>query len=67
MVRYGLPDGTWVKSSYSPDNGGNCVEIQQTSDGLVALGDSKDRALGAHTFAPREWQAFVAAVRDGSL
>ncbi|MGW5066455.1 DUF397 domain-containing protein [Streptomyces cyaneofuscatus] len=67
MVRYDLPDNAWVKSSYSPDNGGNCVEIQQTSDGLVALGDSKGRSLGAHTFAPREWQTFVAAVRDGSL
>ncbi|MFC9186142.1 DUF397 domain-containing protein [Streptomyces cyaneofuscatus] len=67
MVRYGLPKGAWAKSSYSADNGGNCVETQQTSDGLVAIGDSKDRSLGAHTFAPAQWQAFVTAVRDGSL
>ncbi|MFD3788833.1 DUF397 domain-containing protein [Streptomyces cyaneofuscatus] len=67
MVRYGLPDGAWVKSSYSPDNGGNCVETQPTPDGLVAVGDSKDRTLGARTVAPVPWQAFVTAVRDGSL
>ncbi|WP_347568145.1 DUF397 domain-containing protein [Streptomyces sp. TRM75563] len=56
-----------MKSSYSGDNGGTCVETQRTSDGLLAVGDSKDRALGAHTFGPEQWQAFVAAVRDGSL
>ncbi|MFE3721244.1 DUF397 domain-containing protein [Streptomyces cyaneofuscatus] len=67
MVRYGLPVSAWVKSSYSGDNGGTCIETQPTPDGLVAVGDSKDRSLGAHTFAPREWQAFVTAVRDGSL
>ncbi|MDX2405230.1 DUF397 domain-containing protein [Streptomyces microflavus] len=67
MARYGLPDGAWVKSSYSGDNGGSCIETQSTPDGLVAVGDSKDRTLGAHTFAPAEWQTFVTAVRDGSL
>ncbi|MFC8726737.1 DUF397 domain-containing protein [Streptomyces bacillaris] len=67
MVRYGLPDDAWVKSSYSPDNGGNCIETQPTPDGRIAVGDSKDRILGAHTFAPTQWQAFVTAVRDGSL
>ncbi|MFE8977080.1 MULTISPECIES: DUF397 domain-containing protein [Streptomyces] len=56
-----------MKSSYSGDNGGTCVETQPTPDGLVAVGDSKDRTLGAHTFAPAQWQAFVTAVRDGSL
>ncbi|WP_424919128.1 DUF397 domain-containing protein [Streptomyces sp. wa1064] len=67
MARYGLPDSVWVKSSYSGDNGGTCVETQSTADGLVAVGDSKDRTLGAHTFAPAQWQAFVAAVQNGSL
>ncbi|MET7874716.1 DUF397 domain-containing protein [Streptomyces cyaneofuscatus] len=67
MVRYGLPVSAWVKSSYSGDNGGTCIETQSTPDGLVAVGDSKDRTLGAHTFAPAPWQVFVTAVRDGSL
>ncbi|MFD5991121.1 DUF397 domain-containing protein [Streptomyces bacillaris] len=56
-----------MKSSYSGDNGGTCVETQSTPDGRIAVGDSKDRVLGAHTFAPTQWQAFVTAVRDGSL
>ncbi|MET8345187.1 DUF397 domain-containing protein [Streptomyces microflavus] len=67
MARYGLPGSAWVKSSYSGDNGGTCIETQSTPDGLVAVSDSKDRTLGAHTFAPAEWQTFVTAVRDGSL
>ncbi|MFE7484479.1 DUF397 domain-containing protein [Streptomyces sp. NPDC057552] len=67
MMRYGLPEGFWVKSSYSADNGGNCIETQPTPDGLVAVGDSKDRTLGAHIFAPAPWQTFVTAVRDGAL
>ncbi|MFH8378049.1 DUF397 domain-containing protein [Streptomyces cyaneofuscatus] len=67
MARYGLPDSAWAKSSYSGDNGGTCIETQLTPDGLVAVGDSKDRTLGAHTFAPAPWQTFVTAVRDGSL
>ncbi|MFI5899753.1 DUF397 domain-containing protein [Streptomyces cyaneofuscatus] len=56
-----------MKSSYSGDNGGSCIETQPTPDGLIAVGDSKDRTLGAHTFAPTPWQAFITAVRDGSL
>ncbi|GAB2769339.1 DUF397 domain-containing protein [Streptomyces daliensis] len=67
MMRHDLPRDKWQKSSYSPDNGGQCVEKQVTADGLVAVGDSKHRDLGAHTFSPAQWQAFVAAVRDDDL
>ena len=63
MMRHGLPEGRWYKSSYSSDIGGNCVETQFTFDGLVALGDSKDRAQGALTFAPEAWRSFVTAVK----
>ncbi|CAO0835521.1 hypothetical protein SMICM17S_00822 [Streptomyces microflavus] len=37
------------------------------TSGRHAVRDTKDRALGAHTFAPTPWQTFVTAVRDGSL
>ncbi|MFI6528995.1 DUF397 domain-containing protein [Streptomyces uncialis] len=67
MMRYDLPEDGWQKSSYSPDNGGNCVERQLTADGEVAVGDSKCRALGAHAFAPAAWQEFVTAVAHGEL
>ncbi|WP_432005267.1 Scr1 family TA system antitoxin-like transcriptional regulator [Streptomyces parvus] len=42
-------------------------QSQPTPDGLIAVGDTKDRTLGAHTFGPEQWQAFVTAVRDGSF
>ncbi|MET8731133.1 DUF397 domain-containing protein [Streptomyces parvus] len=56
-----------MKSSYSGDNGGSCIETQSTPDGLIAVGDSKDRTLGAHTFGSEQWRAFVTAVRNGSF
>ena len=67
MMRHDLPGEMWQKSSYSPDNGGQCVERQMTPDGRVAVGDSKMRDLGAHTFAPGPWQTFITALREGSL
>ncbi|WP_335937065.1 DUF397 domain-containing protein [Streptomyces sp. PTD5-9] len=67
MTRHDLPADAWTKSSYSTDNGGECVETQTTPDGLVAVGDSKDRGLGAHTFGPIPWQVFVTAVRNGAV
>lgn len=67
MMRHDLPEDRWHKSSYSTDNGGTCVETQATADGLVALGDSKDRSLGAFTFPGVQWRAFVDAVRRGAL
>ncbi|MFJ4463003.1 DUF397 domain-containing protein [Streptomyces sp. NPDC088928] len=65
MARHGLPENAWTKSSYSGDNGGACVETQVTSDDLVAVGDSKDRGLGAQVFGPASWRVFVDAVCDG--
>ncbi|MFE3942770.1 DUF397 domain-containing protein [Streptomyces sp. NPDC059118] len=67
MARHGLPENAWTKSSYSGDNGGSCVETQVTSDDLVAVGDSKDRGLGAQVFGPVSWRVFVAAVRAGAI
>ncbi|WP_405803378.1 DUF397 domain-containing protein [Streptomyces sp. NBC_01187] len=67
MMRHNLPEDAWMKSSYSGDNGGQCVEKQITADGLVAVGDSKHRDLGAHTFTTAQWQAFVTAVREDAL
>ncbi|MER6828267.1 DUF397 domain-containing protein, partial [Streptosporangium sp. NPDC000563] len=42
-----LSNATWVKSSLSGDNGGNCVEVARLEDTtnhphLIALRDSKD-------------------------
>ncbi|MFI9582656.1 DUF397 domain-containing protein [Streptomyces sp. NPDC052236] len=67
MTRHNLPEDAWQKSSYSGDNGGQCVEKQLTADGLVAVGDSKNRSLGAHTFDPKQWQVFITAVRNDTI
>ena len=31
MMRHDLPEDGWRKSSYSSDNGGNCIETQLCS------------------------------------
>ena len=67
MMRHDLPEGQWYKSSHSSDNGGQCVEVQRACSDVVAVRDSKDPALGAHTFTATEWQHFVTAVRDGGF
>jgi Domain of unknown function (DUF397) len=52
----------WRKSSYSGDNGGNCVEVGTT--GLaVAVRDSKDPEGPRLTFAAETWQAFAKDVK----
>jgi hypothetical protein len=48
----------WFKSSYSSEQGGNCVEVA-TTPGVVHLRDSKDRDGGALTFSPESWAAFI--------
>jgi hypothetical protein len=58
-MRHDLPADRWRKSSHSSGGSGNCVEIQATDDGLLAVGDSKDRARGAFTFPTSAWTAFV--------
>nr|WP_317633398.1 DUF397 domain-containing protein [Streptomyces sp. SCSIO ZS0520] len=67
MMRHNLPETEWQKSSYSLDNGGQCVERQTTSEGLITAGDSKNRPLGAHTFPAEIWQEFITAVARGAL
>ncbi|MEV4439960.1 DUF397 domain-containing protein [Streptomyces sp. NPDC049577] len=67
MIRRNLPTRAWRKSSYSDDQNQDCVEFQLTTDGLVAVGDSKDRERGAFLFTPRTWSTFVGAVRRGLI
>ncbi|MEV7870380.1 DUF397 domain-containing protein [Streptomyces sp. NPDC088124] len=67
MMRHDLPRDRWRKSSHSTDNGGTCVETQQTADGLIAIGDSKNRPLGAFAFHPANWQAFVNSLKAEGL
>ncbi|ARQ67749.1 DUF397 domain-containing protein [Streptomyces marincola] len=65
MIRHHLPEDQWRSSTYSADNGGQCVEIQVIDEGDVAVGDSKDRPRGAFVFTPAAWSSFVEQVKKG--
>jgi hypothetical protein len=60
------PAGVWFKSSYSQENGTNCVEVADLGFAAqVAVRDSKDKAGPALLFPADAFAAFVDAVRDG--
>lgn len=60
----------WRKSSYSGNNGGQCVEVA-LHDGngasLCLLRDSKHREGPVLAFAPAEWRAFTAGIKAGEF
>ncbi|MBV6700635.1 Scr1 family TA system antitoxin-like transcriptional regulator [Kitasatospora aureofaciens] len=55
-------DAPWRKSSYSGNNGGNCIEVTDGSPGQLVR-DSKDPEGPILSFTPTAWQSFVEAVR----
>lgn len=61
-----LSTARWFKSSHS---GGSqdCVEVAFLADGTVGVRDSKNPTGPALAFAPADWDAFTAAVKQGGL
>ncbi|MFE9328023.1 DUF397 domain-containing protein [Nocardia sp. NPDC052278] len=61
-----LSAAKWFKSSRS---GGTkeCVEVAFLDTGIVGVRDSKNPTGPALVFAPGEWDAFTAGVRDGEF
>ncbi|WP_459249101.1 DUF397 domain-containing protein [Streptomyces youssoufiensis] len=57
----------WRKSSYSGNNGGNCVEVAPGFPGVVPVRDSKDPNGPALAFSSSAWAAFVAGVKAGDF
>ncbi|MEV4760371.1 DUF397 domain-containing protein [Micromonospora sp. NPDC049559] len=53
----------WRKSTYSGNNGGDCVEVADNLPGRVLVRDTKDRDGGTLTFAAEAWRTFVEAVK----
>jgi hypothetical protein len=51
----------WRKSSYSNDNGGDCVEVAST-DGVV-IRDTANRDGGTLAFSTEAWGTFIASLR----
>jgi hypothetical protein len=56
---------TWRTSSYSGNNGGNCVEAG-SAPGRIMVRDTKDRDGAVLAFSPGAWQGFAVRVRSGS-
>ncbi|MFF7982382.1 DUF397 domain-containing protein [Streptomyces sp. NPDC007901] len=54
-----LSDVTWRKSSYSNQDGGECLEVAPGLPFLVPVRDSKAPALGTLLFEASSWSAFV--------
>ncbi len=57
---------TWHKSTYSSDQGGNCIEVADL-EGLRAVRDSKNRAGSVLMFTAAQWSAFTAGVQAGEF
>ncbi|NUV93584.1 DUF397 domain-containing protein [Streptomyces sp. KAI 90] len=53
----------WVKSSYSGENGGNCVEVAPRFPGAVPVRDSKDPDGSVLVVGRSAWTVFIAALR----
>ncbi|MFF6912572.1 DUF397 domain-containing protein [Streptomyces sp. NPDC012466] len=49
----------WRKSSYSSDQGGQCLEVAETPEAAVAIRDSKNPAGPMLTLDPAAFTTFV--------
>ncbi|MFF2353095.1 DUF397 domain-containing protein [Kitasatospora sp. NPDC058115] len=56
-------DLVWLKSSYSGGEGGNCVEVAETTESVLVR-DSKDKSGPQLAFSPTAWQSFVEFARS---
>lgn len=61
-----MQQSIWHKSSYSSDQGGNCVEVRNLDDGR-AVRDSKNPAGAVLTFTAAQWSAFTTGLRAGDF
>lgn len=51
-------DSGWIKSSYSTDEGPDCVEVAATPASILVR-DSKNPQAPRLTLAPRAWTTFL--------
>jgi hypothetical protein len=62
MDRHELRAATWIKSSYSDDNGGNCIEIAPDFPSVVPVRDSKTPDGPVLIVTRTAWSAFASAL-----
>ncbi|MGZ2358540.1 DUF397 domain-containing protein [Streptomyces sp. 372A] len=58
------PEGSWVKSSYSDQGGGNCVEVAHRGE-LIGVRDSKDKQGPALALPHGAYASFIGTVKAG--
>ncbi|MEU9888353.1 DUF397 domain-containing protein [Sphaerisporangium sp. NPDC051011] len=58
---------TWVKSSYSADHGGDCVELAVLPGSGMAIRDSKRAHGPVLRLTAAEWDAFRRGVKAGAF
>ncbi|MFF3497867.1 DUF397 domain-containing protein [Streptomyces sp. NPDC003247] len=58
-----LSNAQWRKSSYSGNNGGDCVEVADGFPAAVPVRDSKNPTGPALLIGPDAWRAFVDGLR----
>ena len=57
---------SWRKSSYSGNNGGNCVEAGSLP-GVVMVRDTMNRDGAVIEFSADTWRTFAATVKNGGV
>lgn len=53
----------WRKSSYSTSQGGDCVEVADSSTGAVPVRDSKAPARGSLAVPTSSWSSLTDAIK----
>ncbi|KUO11884.1 DUF397 domain-containing protein [Streptomyces sp. DSM 15324] len=62
--RIDLSDAHWLRSSYSNESGGNCVEVAVNIPHLVPIRDSKTPHGPVLLLTPTAWAPFLAAIGE---
>ncbi|MGW5121617.1 DUF397 domain-containing protein [Streptomyces noursei] len=67
MNPYEFTCATWIKSSFSDRDGGDCIEVAPGFPGVVPVRDSKDPLGPVLVIPARGWSSFVAAVKSSGF
>nr|WP_184616143.1 DUF397 domain-containing protein [Sphaerisporangium krabiense] len=66
-MAFDLRNAQWRRSSFSGDEGGNCVEVASNLPGTRAVRDSKNPAGPALVVSSSAWTMFLTGITDGTL
>jgi hypothetical protein len=62
-----LDNADWFTSSYSNDQGGDCVQGARLDGSAMAVRDSKNTTGPAFVVSPGAWSGFLSALNQGEL